>query len=228
MTRGEAKAQIERIQNNYETFINQINDLIAQANNFSKELNEIDYTTIENETAIKLINGRISAINSDITAVLTTCTNVGNTAKARANEKLDEIVNAFNRSITEESMETPLPHCSVSGGIIGGVTGATNGARNLYSGNNSNSSTPSTNETLNYYFAHATSDKLNSKSIKGWDNYIEDFLKTNELNKYVKDIEIVDGVIVCSLNNGQTYQYENVESIVDLLKKLKASINGEA
>ena len=69
MTKGEAKAQIERIQNNYETFINQINDLIAQANNFSKELNEIDYTTIENETAIKLVNGRISAINSDITAV---------------------------------------------------------------------------------------------------------------------------------------------------------------
>ena len=82
---------------------------------------------------------------------------------------------------------------------------------------------------LDYYFAHSSTEKLNSSSIDSWDSYINQFLQENKLDSYVKNISIEDGVVICTLINGQQYKYENVTGIVDLLKKLQNSItrNGE-
>ena len=87
------------------------------------------------------------------------------------------------------------------------------------------SDTPSTpSETLDYYFAHAAEEKLNSSDIAGWGDYIKQFLEENNLSTYVKDITIEDGVITCTLVNDKKFEYTNVTGIVDLLKKLQTSI----
>ena len=90
---------------------------------------------------------------------------------------------------------------------------------------NTNNDQPSNNNTLDYYFSHATSDHLNSNEIPGWNEYIKAFLVSNNLDKYVKSISINNGVITCTLINNKTFNYTNVTSVVDLLKKLKTSLS---
>jgi len=80
------------------------------------------------------------------------------------------------------------------------------------------------NGTLTYYLSHAT-DNLNSSSIPDWDQYITKFLKLNKIDNYVKNISIIDGKVVCELTNGTKFNYDKVDSVVDLLKKLKESIS---
>ena len=77
---------------------------------------------------------------------------------------------------------------------------------------------------IDYYLAHSATDKLNSSEIEGWDDYIKTFLEENKLDQYVTSITIEDGVVVCSLTDGQEFKYNNVTSIVDLLKKLQISL----
>ena len=87
---------------------------------------------------------------------------------------------------------------------------------------------PTVTDTLDYYFAHASQEKLNSSEIEGWNDYIKEFLEENNLASFVIDITIKDGVIICKLSNDKEYKYENVTGIVDLLKQLKESILKES
>ena len=80
------------------------------------------------------------------------------------------------------------------------------------------------NGTLTYYLSHAT-DILNSSSIPDWNQYITKFLKLNKIDNYVKNISIIDGKVVCELTNGTKFNYDKVDSVDDLLKKLKDSIS---
>ena len=80
------------------------------------------------------------------------------------------------------------------------------------------------NGTLTYYLSHAT-DILNSSSIPDWNQYITKFLKLNKIDNYVKNISIIDGKVVCELTNGTKFNYDKVDSVADLLKKLKDSIS---
>lgn len=80
------------------------------------------------------------------------------------------------------------------------------------------------NGTLTYYLSHAT-DILNSSSIPDWNQYITKFLKLNKIDNYVKNISIIDGKVVCVLTNGTKFNYDKVDSVDDLLKKLKDSIS---
>lgn len=80
------------------------------------------------------------------------------------------------------------------------------------------------NGTLTYYLSHAT-DNLNSSNIPDWDQYITKFLKLNKIDNYVKNISIIDGKVVCELTNGTKFNYDKVNSVDDLLKKIKESIS---
>lgn len=292
MTRSEAVGQIEKIISNYDSFTKSVNTLVSQVGELSTSINGINYGSILHETTINLINTGLSKINEDITKINNACTSVVNTAKNDANEKIKEIVDSYNASIsddpdavklsyqtvtgeviaadvaiatvasgtldtsspkTETPVETPTDVPDITTPIIETPTEAvpieetpveetqdtntdTSGGNTNYGGNNysysGGSYTPEepTNNyetiknALDYYFAHSSTEKLNSSSIDGWDTYITEFLKENNLSTYVKNIRIENGVVICTLVNGREYKYENVTGIVDLLKKLQISV----
>lgn len=231
MGRSETIAQINKIKNNYDAFQSQIYELASKISSFSDEINEIDYRTIKHETTISLINASMNKINGDVNNIISRCASTSGTVEIDANKKIEELVDAYNRSIPEDSEETPLSYSTVSPSRLkastGNGTNTTSGGSNPSNNyNNNNSDTPNSTNTLDYYFKHASENKLNSNSIDGWDGYINEFLNENNLSSYVNSITIVDGEVICTLSNGQVYKYNNVTGIVDLLKKLKNSING--
>ncbi len=298
MTRSEAVSQIEKIKSNFEAFVSSVNNLVTQANQLSSSINAINYSSIEHETTISLINANLNKINGDITNVVTACTNAVNNVEKDANEKIKEIVDDYNNSIADDPDATKLNYQTVTGEIILASTELTaptaNGDiepvntppreenvetpvetpidttetptetptdtgnnSNNYSGDNNSNNNSNNNDNssgndsggnnyypsedtnpsadsatsyeevkdkLDYYLAHSATEKLNSSAIEGWDGYIKTFLETNQLDQYVSSITIEDGVVVCILSNGQQFRFNNVEGIVDLLKKLQSSI----
>ncbi len=249
MSKSDSIAQIEKITSNFETFKGQNNKLMDQLNELVSNLSSINYSSIEHETTISLIESSLSnKIGPNIDSVAEKCSETVSTAANDANKKMEDIANAYNNSITEEfEDQTKITFNKVDGTLNAVTSLASKGSNNRKgnnkgnnNGNNNGNSDgnydlppddtqePSVTETLNYYFAHASQDKLNSSEIEGWDDYIKEFLEENELSEYVESITIVDGVIICKLSNGKEYKYENVTGIVDLLTQLKESLAKES
>ena len=234
MTRSEAINQIDKITSNFETFKGQNNKLIDMLDSIVGDLNAINYQSINHNTTISLIENSYNTIGNNIDKVVDNCDSAVNTAANDANKKMEEIASAYNSSITEDDVDqTRVTFSKVEGNpkrTINLKKGKRGG--NTSGGSNYDAppeeTAPSVTETLNYYFAHASQEKLNSSEIDGWDDYIKEFLEENGLSEYVTSIKIVDGVIICKLFNDKEYKYENVTGIVDLLKQLKESLSKES
>lgn len=233
MTRSEAVSQIDKIITNFESFKSQNQSLISDLDSLVSDLSTINYKSINHKTTISLINGSLTKISDNIDTIGDDCVNTVKTAANDANTKMEEIASSYNSTITEESEDqTRVTFTRVDGNIskpstlISKGNKSGNGTRNY---NNDSyppivTDAPTVTDTLDYYFAHASQENLNSSEIEGWANYIREFLEENNLASFVTDIRIENGVIVCKLSNNNEYKYENVTGIVDLLKQLKESI----
>ena len=234
MTRSEAVSQINKIITNFESFKSQNKSLISDLDSLVSDLSTINYRSINHTTTIGLINGSLTKISGNISAIGDDCINTVKTAANDANTKMEEIASSYNSTITEESEDqTRVTFTRVDGNI--GMpntlisTGSKSGNGSRFYDNDSSlppvvTEAPTVTNTLDYYFAHASQENLNSSEIEGWDNYIKEFLEENNLASFVTDIRIENGVIICKLSNDKEYKYENVTGIVDLLKQLKESI----
>ena len=235
MTRSEAVSQIDKIITNFESFKSQNQSLISDLDTLVSDLSSINYNSINHKTTISLINGSLTKISNNIDIIGDDCVNTVKTAANDANTKMEEIASSYNSTITEESEDqTRVTFTRVDGNInkpstlmSKGTNKSGGGSRN-YNGDSSYppvvTDAPTVTNTLDYYFAHASQEKLNSSEIEGWNDYIKEFLEENNLASFVTDITIKDGVIICKLSNDKEYKYENVTGIVDLLKQLKESI----
>lgn len=53
-----------------------------------------------------------------------------------------------------------------------------------------------------------------------WSKLMEGFLKDTNLENYTKDISYIDGTFVCNLTNGNTLNFDNITSFLELKNKL--------
>ncbi len=245
MTYEEAKAQIEKIKaatGDYQTSINKVQSELVSKLGDLKAINSRISSEIGQSDIVSFSNTDVNNLSSSIQSSLSTSASALSTLSKDATKEIERICNEYNSSVVDDRDEeghiirrkprlTPetislSSIAGVSAGSTGGTVGGGasgnrgGGGGSYYPGNQGSTQPTSFGECL----SRLGSGNIYSNNISGWDGYVSDFLKSNNLSNDVESISIEGNVIKVKLSNGKEITISNVTSESDLIAKIKTNL----
>ena len=115
MSYNEASNAIKQIQDEVNSFHNNLISFVGYLNAFANKVSQIDYEKILHEQLINNINDTFRNLNSDLKSIVELCSTTYDTLIEDANMKIYNIVDAYNNSIKDdEENKTRLSYISLS------------------------------------------------------------------------------------------------------------------
>ncbi len=245
-TKNSIKAIVDSTKD-YQTSINAIQrDLLSLGDDVNSSAVAVATDITSSQVVSNCMNYAmqiVDSINKSLEATRTTLS----TLTSDANKKLKELVDNYNNSLDPESKETRLSYVEVNlTSVDGTVTCAVdaNGVKkpkgnNNYGnygdyGDNGNNDTPEVpSDTppeafdLDYYLGLLGTTGVNSSEIENWDEEIKKFLEENELDQYIKKIELDGDTIKVTLSNDKEVELKDITNKEEFLEKIKEILKEE-
>ena len=212
------QVEVNKVQNELLELSGDIGKIKSSVNSDLHEETIASYTSSAASEIVNKINSALAKSGSSLSGLSTDATN-----------EIKKIVDAHNNSIDPES-ENPEPRLEYETISLTSVAGvpdigdegddAPKGPRNYGPSND-----PTPEYSFEYYFSALAAGNINSSDIDGWNDYVKQFLKENNLESIIKTIIVENGVFKCILRNGKTYTIKGVTTPLGLLKQLQKAID---
>ena len=228
----EAKKKINEIKDATAGFQGEVNKVQSQLMELSSEVGNVTTainSDLHEETIASYSASAGSQIANKINAALSKSSSALSGLSQDATNEIKKIVDAHNASIDYES-ENPEPRLSYETISLSSIAGCPDESSDS-SPKNTNprptGSSSSNRKDLDYYLSQLASKGFKSQDIEGWNDYVNSFLRENNLDKAIKSITVNGKTVKCILSNGKEYTFTNVTSTIDLLRALQAAIEKE-
>lgn len=243
MSLGDTKNSIKAIVDSTKDYQLSINTLQNNLLAFGDEINEsakaiaIDISSqqvVENSMAyaIQIVDAINKALEATRTALSTLSTD--------ATKKIKELVDSYNSSLEADSKEERLSYIEINlTSVDGTVTCAVDahgikkkkGSNYGSYGNNDYPDTPTDTPPeefdINYYLGLLGTTGVNSSDIPNWDEEMKKFFEENELDQYIKKIELVGDTIKITLINDKEVEIKDVTTKEEFLEKINEILKEE-
>ena len=163
-----------------------------------------------------------------------------NTLSKDATEKVKELVDNYNNSLDQESREPRLSYITISLTSIAGTVSCsvtTSGVKRPSGSSGPSGDYPSYPDTpedttpetfdFSYYLDLLGTTGVYSKDIPNWDEEMKKFFEENELDQYIKKIELDGNIIKLTLSNDKEVELNDIKDKDEFIEKVKEVLKEE-